>query len=241
LTVITGYISAKMMTTDPKQAKMMALMPVMMGVFAWILPAGVTIYIIVTNIFTIIQQYIQLEHEGFYDEELAEIRNKGAEARWHQRAYLKVMSFGTTVMFAAHMRKKPAEVAPKGKAPARPEKKQAAIAALAGSSKAASAAKGKASSGAAKKPAAPGQKKPASGKKAPSAAKKASSQGAQKQAAGKKPKPSSSAVSGASSAQKTKPTGGQATSPPKQSVGGQQAKRDATKNYPAKKKGPGKK
>ena len=241
LTVITGYMSSKMMTTDPKQAKMMALMPVMMGVFAWILPAGVTIYIIVTNIFTIVQQYIQLEHDGFFDEELAEIRQQGAEAKWHKRAYLKGMSFGTKAMFAIHMRKKPVELVPKGKASTKPEKKQAAAAARAGSSKAVSPAKGKVSNGAAKKPAGPGQKKSASGKKASSATKKPSAQGTQRQAAGKKPKPPSPATSGSSAAQKTRPVGGKATSPPEQLGGGQQAKRNATKNYPAKKKGTGKK
>ena len=68
LTIGTGYVSAKMMTTDPRQSKMMALMPVIFGVFAWILPAGVTIYIIVTNILTMLQQWIQLEQQGFYRE-----------------------------------------------------------------------------------------------------------------------------------------------------------------------------
>ncbi len=61
LTVVTGYFSAKqMMVTDSKQGKWTALLPVVMGVFAWILPAGVTLYIIVTNIFTVGQQFIQL-------------------------------------------------------------------------------------------------------------------------------------------------------------------------------------
>ena len=68
ITVITGYVASKMMTTDPKQSKMMALMPVLFGVFVWILPAGITIYIIVTNVLTIAQQYFQLDREGFYDE-----------------------------------------------------------------------------------------------------------------------------------------------------------------------------
>lgn len=79
LTVITGYISAKMMTTDPKQSKMMAIMPLLMGFFAWILPAGVTIYIIVTNILTALQQYVQLECEGFYDERVAQKKKAGEQ------------------------------------------------------------------------------------------------------------------------------------------------------------------
>jgi len=76
----------------------------MMGVFAWILPAGVTIYIIVTNIFTMVQQYIQLEHDGFYDEKLAEIRKMGEEASWHKRLYLRTMDIGTRVLIAVRLR-----------------------------------------------------------------------------------------------------------------------------------------
>ncbi|MCJ7792308.1 MAG: YidC/Oxa1 family membrane protein insertase, partial [Dehalococcoidia bacterium] len=78
LTVVTGYIASKMMVTDPKQSKMMAFMPVLFGVFAWILPAGITIYIIVTNVLTIVQQYFQLKREGFYQER-DEQREKAGE------------------------------------------------------------------------------------------------------------------------------------------------------------------
>ena len=78
LTVVTGYIASKMMVTDPKQSKMMAFMPVLFGVFAWILPAGITIYIIVTNVLTIAQQYFQLKREGFYQER-DEQREKAGE------------------------------------------------------------------------------------------------------------------------------------------------------------------
>ena len=107
LTVVTGYVTAKMMTTDPKQAKMMALMPIMMGVFAWILPAGVTIYIIVTNIVTLVQQYVQLERDGFYDEKLAALRKLGDQVKWHQGLYLKMMSVGSNALVAIHLRPKP--------------------------------------------------------------------------------------------------------------------------------------
>jgi len=85
LTVITGYISAKMMTTDPKQAKMMALMPVVFGFFAWILPAGVTIYIIVINALTIMQQYFQLSREGFYEERREQRDKEGASPSLAER------------------------------------------------------------------------------------------------------------------------------------------------------------
>jgi len=107
LTVVTGYVSAKMMTVDPKQSKMMAMMPILMGVFAWILPAGVTIYIIATNIFTMVQQYMQLEHDGFYDEKLADIRKMGNEAKFNKKMYLKFMDKGTKAMVALRLREKP--------------------------------------------------------------------------------------------------------------------------------------
>ncbi len=107
LTVATGYVSAKMMTVDPRQSKMMAIMPLMMGIFAWILPAGVTIYFITTNLFTMVQQYVQLEHEGFYDEKLAGLRKLGDDAKLYQRLYLKFMETGTTAMVAVRLREKP--------------------------------------------------------------------------------------------------------------------------------------
>lgn len=77
LTVVTGYISSKMITSDPQQSRIMAMMPVIFGVFAWILPAGVTIYIIVTNVLTIVQQYVQLEREGFYVERRKQREKEG--------------------------------------------------------------------------------------------------------------------------------------------------------------------
>ncbi len=184
LTVVTGYISAKMMTTDPKQSKLMAMMPVMMGVFAWILPAGVTIYIIVTNIFTIVQQYIQLEHDGFFDEKLAEIRKLGPEASLHKRLYLRFMELGTRALIAVRLRPKPQ--AKPGKAAAR-EGKPAAAVAQKQSKKSSTTAGGEGqpkpkATPAGKKPAAPKQQgksqKPASGKAA--AGKQATKQAASK-------------------------------------------------------------
>ncbi len=90
LTVITGYISSKMMTTDPQQSRLMAMMPVIFGVFAWILPAGVTIYIIVTNVLTILQQYVQLEREGFYAERRKQREKEGEPTSFVGRAKYNV-------------------------------------------------------------------------------------------------------------------------------------------------------
>ncbi|MBU1943592.1 MAG: YidC/Oxa1 family membrane protein insertase [Actinobacteria bacterium] len=109
LTVVTGYVSAKMMTTDPKQAKMMALMPVLMGVFAWILPVGVTIYIITMNILMIVQQYIQLEIEGFYDELRAQRHKDGWPTNWHQRLWDRSLDLGSRVLIAVRLKKPPAK------------------------------------------------------------------------------------------------------------------------------------
>jgi YidC/Oxa1 family membrane protein insertase len=89
LTVITGYISTKMMTTDPRQSKMMAFMPVLFGVFAWILPAGITIYIIVTSVLTIAQQYFQLRREGFYQERREQLEKAGEPVKFVERFIFK--------------------------------------------------------------------------------------------------------------------------------------------------------
>ncbi|MDD5747526.1 MAG: YidC/Oxa1 family membrane protein insertase [Actinomycetota bacterium] len=76
LTIVTGYVSSKQMLTDPKQSKMMLMMPLLMGVFAWTLPIGVTVYIVATNVFTIAQQFLQLEIEGFYKERIEKLRRQ---------------------------------------------------------------------------------------------------------------------------------------------------------------------
>ncbi|MHB8894962.1 MAG: YidC/Oxa1 family membrane protein insertase [Candidatus Geothermincolia bacterium] len=107
LTIVTGYISSKMMTNDPKQAKMMALMPVIFGVFAWILPAGVTIYIVTTNILMMLQQYVQLEAEGFYDEKRAIRLKTGEPFKWHERWRYKGYDVGSRVLTALHIKKRP--------------------------------------------------------------------------------------------------------------------------------------
>lgn len=190
LTVLTGYVSAKMMTTDPKQSKMMAMMPVVMGVFAWILPAGVTVYIIVTNIFTMIQQYVQLEHEGFFDQKLNDIRRQGDEAKWYSRTYLRLMDLGTASLVAVRLRQKP-------EPPKKPvEKKPSRQPGKAAAGKQAGGKKSGKAPSTAKKPAPAGGQKPGGGKKQtpakggtrPAAGKTASSKGypAKKKRTGKK-------------------------------------------------------
>jgi len=117
LSVITGYVSSKMMMTDPKQSKLMAIMPVMLGVFAWILPAGVTIYIIVTNVLTILQQWVQLEREGFYSERREQRDKAGEPSGFWERMTANVKDPASKALVALKIKKAP-EPEPKKKAPA---------------------------------------------------------------------------------------------------------------------------
>jgi len=55
---LTTYLSQKMSITDPNQAKMMAFIPILMMFMFWTLPAGVILYIVVSNLFTMAQQYL---------------------------------------------------------------------------------------------------------------------------------------------------------------------------------------
>ena len=161
LTILTGYVSSKMMTNDPKQAKMMMLMPVIFGVFAWILPAGVTIYILTTNVLMVAQQYVQLEADGFYDEKRAMRLKTGEPLKWHERWRFKLYDYGSIALTAVRIKKRPAQE----------EKKPAAA-----------AGKEKGSAGQERKPAV----KAAAGKK-PAGKKLSGKQPAGKKPAGKRP------------------------------------------------------
>ncbi len=55
---ITTVIQQKMTTVDPRQAKMMLLMPVFMTFIFYNFPSGLVLYWLVTNVLTIGQQYI---------------------------------------------------------------------------------------------------------------------------------------------------------------------------------------
>ncbi len=55
--VVTTYFSQKQTTADARQAKMMAFMPVLIGVISWSLPAGVLLYWVVFNLSMVGQQY----------------------------------------------------------------------------------------------------------------------------------------------------------------------------------------
>ena len=58
LMVATMFLSTKLTTTDPKQTKIMYLMPVVFGFISWQFPAGILVYWVTTNVWSIGQQYI---------------------------------------------------------------------------------------------------------------------------------------------------------------------------------------
>lgn len=60
LMIVTTYIPSKMMSTDPQQDRMMIFMALFMGFIGWRLPAGVVLYLLITNVWTIAQQYVAL-------------------------------------------------------------------------------------------------------------------------------------------------------------------------------------
>ncbi len=60
LMIVTTYIPSRMMSTDPQQDKMMLFMSLFMAYIGWNLPAGVLLYLVVSNIWTIGQQYVTL-------------------------------------------------------------------------------------------------------------------------------------------------------------------------------------
>lgn len=56
----TTYLQSKMMSTDAQQDKMMIFMSIFMAYIGWTLPAGVLIYLVISNIWTIAQQYVSM-------------------------------------------------------------------------------------------------------------------------------------------------------------------------------------
>ena len=60
LMAITTYLPQRMLSTDPQQQKMGLYMAPLMVVIGWKLQAGVLIYWVTTNLWTIGQQYVML-------------------------------------------------------------------------------------------------------------------------------------------------------------------------------------
>jgi YidC/Oxa1 family membrane protein insertase len=92
--VVTMFISMKMTTTDPKQSKVMYIMPLAFGFISYAFPSGVLVYWVTSNIWSVIQQMVvnkiitkekvkkELEHGGeepeqeLSEEEKKDIRRK---------------------------------------------------------------------------------------------------------------------------------------------------------------------
>ena len=58
LMVATMFLSTKMTTTDPKQSKIMYILPVVFGVISINLASGILVYWVTTNIWSIGQQWV---------------------------------------------------------------------------------------------------------------------------------------------------------------------------------------
>ena len=58
LMVVTMFLTTKMTTTDPKQSKIMYIMPVAFGFISFQFPSGILVYWVTSNIWSIGQQWI---------------------------------------------------------------------------------------------------------------------------------------------------------------------------------------
>jgi YidC/Oxa1 family membrane protein insertase len=54
----TMFLSMKMTTTDPKQSKIMYIMPLVFGGISVTFPSGILVYWVTTNIWTMVQQWV---------------------------------------------------------------------------------------------------------------------------------------------------------------------------------------
>ncbi len=63
LMIVTTYVPQKMMTKDPQQEKIMIIMSIFMAWIAWSLPAGVIVYWVTTNVWTIGQQWVMMREQ----------------------------------------------------------------------------------------------------------------------------------------------------------------------------------
>jgi len=60
LMIGTTYLQSKMMSADAQQDRMMIFMSIFMAYIGWTLPAGVLLYLVISNIWTIAQQYVSM-------------------------------------------------------------------------------------------------------------------------------------------------------------------------------------
>lgn len=60
LMVATTYLSSVMLSKEPQQKRMMLMMSGFMAFIGWSLPAGLLLYWLTTNLFTLVQQWIMM-------------------------------------------------------------------------------------------------------------------------------------------------------------------------------------
>ncbi len=61
LTAVTTYLPTKLVSSDPRQERISLIMNVFFFYIAWILPAGLLLYWVTTNILGLVQQYVQMK------------------------------------------------------------------------------------------------------------------------------------------------------------------------------------
>jgi len=81
LMIATMFLSTKMTTTDPKQSKIMYIMPIVFGFISINLASGILVYWVTTNVWSIGQQWVVNKFiiRGKKEEELKQKVNRLAE------------------------------------------------------------------------------------------------------------------------------------------------------------------
>ncbi len=81
LMIATMFLSTKMTTTDPKQSKIMYIMPIVFGFISINLASGILVYWVTTNVWSIGQQWVVNKFiiRGKKEEELKQKGNRLAE------------------------------------------------------------------------------------------------------------------------------------------------------------------
>lgn len=84
LMVGTMFLTTKMTTTDPKQAVITYIMPLVFGFISWQFPSGILVYWVTTNIWSIGQQWVVnrfVKKEGIKDELKQKDKKEEAEVK----------------------------------------------------------------------------------------------------------------------------------------------------------------
>ncbi|HHV72164.1 MAG TPA: membrane protein insertase YidC [Clostridia bacterium] len=71
LNAVTSYLQTKLSSIDPNQAKTMMFMPIFIGYISIKFPAGLSLYWVLGNILTIIQQYLTVRKTSAAEKEVS--------------------------------------------------------------------------------------------------------------------------------------------------------------------------